>query len=123
MIGSEGTTRVRDTGTAGRVTRIRILNDALRCYAHSGVICLTSGVQALGEQGVEAVLLAVRDFDAFSTDNDPHAEHDFGALRAAGARIFWKIDYYDRERRYGSPDPADPAVTTRVLTIMLSSEY
>ena len=123
MIGSEGTTRVRDTSTAGRTTRIRILNDALRCYAHSGIMCLTSGVQALGEQGVEEVLLAVRAFDEFTNDNDPHAEHDFGAVWAAGARIFWKIDYYDQELRSGSPDPSDPAVTTRVLTIMLASEY
>lgn len=119
----ERNTRVHATGKDGRTARIRQLNDALRRYAHSGVICLTAGVQALGQSGVEAVLLAVRDFDAFDGGNDPHAEHDFGALRAAGARIFWKIDYYDRERCYGSPDPADPAVTTRVLTIMLSSEY
>ncbi len=123
MIGSERTTRVRDTEVLERTARIRALNDALRRYAHSGVICITAGVQALGEQGVEAVLMAVRDFDAFSNDNDPYAEHDFGAFRAAGERLFWKIDYYDRSRRYGSPDPADPAVTTRVLTIMLTAEY
>lgn len=119
----ERNTRVHATGKDARTARIRQLNDALRRYAHSGVICLTAGVQALGQSGVEAVLLAVRDFDEFDSGNDPQAERDFGALRAAGARIFWKIDYYDRERRYGSPDPANPAVTTRVLTIMLSSEY
>lgn len=127
MMGSERTTHVPHTDTTtdptDRTARIRAMNNALRRYAHSGVICITAGVQALGEQGVEAVLMAVRAFDAFSTDNDPYAEHDFGALQAAGARIFWKIDYYDRERRGGSPDPADPAVTSRVLTIMLSSEY
>jgi len=37
--------------------------------------------------------------------------------------VFWKIDAYDSELRFGSDDPADPAVTRRVLTIMLASEY
>ncbi len=35
----------------------------------------------------------------------------------APIRCFWKIEYYDRATEMGSPDPADPAVTTRVLTI------
>ncbi|MFZ2108608.1 MAG: DUF3768 domain-containing protein [Roseiarcus sp.] len=43
---------------------------------------------------------------------------DEGALRC-----FRKIDYYDRATEMGSPDPADPAATTRVLTIMLADEY
>jgi hypothetical protein len=124
MTARERKTCARETcDQAERRTRIRELNDGLRRFARSGVICLTAGVQALGESGIVEALIATRDFDAFTPDNDPYDEHDFGAFRAAGERIFWKIDYYDRDRRYGSPDPADPRVTTRVLTIMLASEY
>lgn len=106
-----------------RVARIRALNDALRGFRRGGYVTITSGVQALGSAALQAVLLKVAQFDAFSTDNDPHGEHDFGAIEHGDHRIFWKIDYYDKQLEFGSPDPADPDVTARVLTIMLASEY
>jgi hypothetical protein len=106
-----------------RQQRMRELNDGLRRYARAGIICVTRGIQDLGAERLEAVLEAVRSFDSFDAHNDPYDEHDLGVLKAVGERIMWKIDYYDRERRFGSPDPADPAVTTRVLTIMLAGEY
>ncbi|MEQ8399699.1 MAG: DUF3768 domain-containing protein [Roseitalea porphyridii] len=52
-----------------------------------------------------------------------HHEHDFGALMVEGERLFFKIDYYDSTLTMGSSDPADPAVTCRVMTVMLASEY
>jgi hypothetical protein len=33
------------------------------------------------------------------------------------------IDYYDATMEFGSEAPADASKTTRVLTIMLASEY
>jgi uncharacterized protein DUF3768 len=37
--------------------------------------------------------------------------------------VFWKIEYYDKDLQFRSPDPADPAVTERIITIMLAEEY
>ena len=42
------------------------------------------------------------------------------SLDVGGERVLWKIDYFDRALTNHSPDPTDPAVTTRVLTIMLA---
>lgn len=106
-----------------RSIRIRELNDAFRTTLTGGRAFFTPGVS---EQGVEfsmAALAAVRAFSDFSEDNDPYGEHDFGSFDLGGEKVFWKIDYYDLSLRYGSNDPADPAQTTRVLTIMLAEEY
>jgi hypothetical protein len=102
---------------------VRRLNDRLRRQHQGGRIVITSGVQALGPAFLEAALAAVASFERFDADNDPHGEHDFGALTVEGRRVLFKVDYYDSTLTAGSPDPADPAVTTRVLTIMLAEEY
>lgn len=104
-------------------TRIKILNDQFRRSLLGGKVMMTPGLAAHGAAGVASVLERVRRFDAFTADNDPHGEHDFGAFEEAGEQYFWKIDYFDRELEFASPDPADPAATTRVLTLMLAEEY
>jgi hypothetical protein len=105
------------------VTTIRELNDQLRQSLAGGVLIMTAGVIALGHDHQREILEAVAQFDCFDEGNDPYGEHDFGALEVEGARVLFKIDYYDRSLSAGSPDPADPSVTTRVLTIMLAEEY
>lgn len=103
--------------------RVRALNDAFRRSFAGGQVVETPGVVELLEADRIALLLAVRRFSTFDADNDPHGEHDFGAVEVGGERFFWKIDAYDRALLGGSPDPADPAATTRVLTIMRADEY
>ena len=109
--------------------QIRVLNDAFRTHPFIGArlsedeLVITSGVADHGNDFIDRAVNAVRQFSNFTGDNDPHGEHDFGSFELDGTELFWKIDYYDRDLKYGSPDPADPAVTRRVLTILLAEEY
>jgi Protein of unknown function (DUF3768) len=103
--------------------KIRALNDSLRTTMTGGRVMMTSGVNALPSDVRAMVIRRVATYSAFTPDNDPHGEHDLGNFDVAGQKFFWKVDYYDTAMEFGSDDPADPAVTTRVLTIMLAEEY
>lgn len=106
-----------------RQARIRELNDRLRTKMEGGRWVITGGINGLGRERLGEVLEKIRSFNTFTRGTDPHDEHDFGAIELGDERIFWKIDYYDKQLEYGSPDPANPEVTARVITIMLSGEY
>ena len=103
--------------------RIRLLNDEARMQLTGGVAFATPGISALPADDQAAILRCVLEFDDFDAENDPYGEHDFGAFDHKGDRIYWKIDCYDLQMKGGSPDPADPRVTKRSLTIILASEY
>jgi hypothetical protein len=64
----------------------------------------------------------VKIYDDFNSGNDSHKEHDFGTIELNGVSYNWKIDYYDNDIQYHSPDKSDPEVTTRVMTIMRVGE-
>ncbi|WP_316188837.1 DUF3768 domain-containing protein [Bradyrhizobium sp. SZCCHNS1054] len=104
--------------------RIRSLNDRFRrSLVLGGTVLLTPGVTSLEPDSLAQLLESVREFDSFTPDNDPYGEHDFGSIDHESERYFFKIDYYDQSRAMGSPDPADPTVTQRVMTIMRADEY
>jgi hypothetical protein len=106
-----------------KTARIRALNDELRQNFAGGVAVMTPGIAALGAAAVARIVKTIAVFDDFCHANDPHEEHDFGAFDTDGHRVFFKIDYFDESLTYHSPDPADPSVTKRVITIMLAEEY
>ena len=106
-----------------KTDKIRELNDQLRQNFAGGAAVMTPGIAALGAEAVARIVKTVAVFDDFCHANDPHEEHDFGAFDADGHRVFFKTDYFDESLSYHSPDPADPSVTKRVITIMLAEEY
>lgn len=103
---------------------IRELNDAFRMNPMMlGKLMLTHGVANMENGFSDKAIKAVQEFKDFEKGNDPYGEHDFISVEVDGETVFAKIEYYDRTLQYGSPDPEDPEVTTRVLTIMLAEEY
>jgi hypothetical protein len=122
---------------ANRAEAIARLNDlARRAMGLACTAVATSGFRALSQTEQSRVRKLIETFDAFTPDNDPHGERDFGAIYQDASRnwttqrprhpsetVFWKIDYYDRNLEWASDDPANPAITRRVLTIMLAEEY
>ena len=123
-----------------QTTRIARLNDMAR--QAMGVACTavaTVGFRSLSASDQSSVRELIETYDAFDEDNDPHGERDFGCVYQLGdgrwtterprlrddecGQVFWKLDYYDRAMRFSSEDAANPAVTRRVLTVMLADEY
>ena len=123
-----------------QTARIARLNDMARQAI--GIACTavaTLGFRSLRESDQSQVRELIETYDAFDEDNDSHGERDFGTIYQLGdgrwtterprardderERVFWKFDYYDRDLQFGSEDAANPAVTRRMLTIMLADEY
>ena len=75
------------------------------------------GIEIVSEAVAQAaVLAAVRRYE-FKPDDGP--ERNYGQFELEGHIVCFRIDYYDPSLEWGSEDPADAAVTVRVLTIML----
>ena len=73
---------------------IRKLNDEFRISPSlpgiliaQGRWVITRGAADYGNQFIDAAVEAVREFDAFTPDNDPWNEHDFGSFESpSGSR-------------------------------------
>lgn len=100
-----------------QVSKVAALNDAFRASGQG--VTITAGVQVLPD--LWGLIEEVRKFDKWTQDNDPYEEHDFGQIMWGTEKVFWKIDYYDPGFCRWE-DPVSPRCT-RILTVMLASEY
>jgi hypothetical protein len=101
--------------------KIRQLNDEHRKHLVGKNSYTSRGVT--NHPAMEEIIRKVREFNSFNMANDPFDEHDFGAFEIGEDTFYWKFDYYGSDMDHGSPDASDPKVTTRVLTILLDSEW
>lgn len=105
------------------LARVRELNDELRQHLLGGGAVMTPSIAALGREAVARLVQVISIYDDFCLANDSWDEHDFGMFEFDGINVMFKIDYYDKSFQYYSPDPADPSVTERVITIMRVEDY
>jgi hypothetical protein len=62
--------------------KIRALNEAFRENLRGGEVVTTPSVSNHPDLGT--ILNRVRNYTAFTDDNDPHREHDFGSFLIGG---------------------------------------
>ena len=105
------------------ISEIALQNDNFRKHLSQGTLVLTQGIRSNTKEDLKEIITKVRTFDTFDENNDPYGERDFGAFDYKGKRIFWKIDNYDKEFLYLSPDVSNPRLTNKVLTVMYAEEY
>lgn len=115
--------KVADTSPATNAEAIALLNDHLRATGTGGAVMITRNLKRISGFDAAVLAQALANYDGFGPGNDPHGERDFGSMTLWGYDLLWKIDYYDKSLQFGSDDPADPAVTARVLTVMLASDW
>ena len=102
---------------------IATLNDNFRRSFINGEVLLSAGIAAMSSEDKANIISMVQNFNDFTPSNDVYGEHDFLSIDYKGNKIFAKIDYYDLNYEFMSENPANPDITNRVLTILLSCEY
>lgn len=105
------------------VKKIAEQNDKFRKTFDCGKVLLTCGISSLPLIQQQEIMQKVWTFADFNEDNDPYGEHGFGCFEYQGQQIFWKIDLYDINYEFYSPQPDEETQTNRVLTIMFAEEY
>ncbi|MEL0210746.1 DUF3768 domain-containing protein [Sphingomonas sp. ABOLE] len=112
-----------------QISRIAVLNDRVRQgldpRARIVITAACAAALADGDDRHETVrsygdLLMAIDRCDFAPDE--RVERRRGEVTFQGRQIRFAIDYYDGSIEWGSENPADPDVTTRVMTIMLPED-
>lgn len=101
-----------DNALSATAARYDELRKRIPSIADPNKLVCTSGIVASFGHCIGQMMDRVKRYDAFTANNDPWKEHDFGAFEFEGEKIFWKIDDYRGE-----------GGLQLVLTIMLAEEY
>lgn len=90
---------------------IKELNDNFRKSFLGGHVIISQKVQMLPAKSRKELFEYIKQFNNFTKENDPYGEHDFGSIKFQNNVYFWKIDYYDTNFLYHSPNPSNTSVT------------
>lgn len=96
-----------------RRATIIALNDQLRTTFQVGRVQMTPSVYELDDRLRGRALAVLGGYNTFDADS----EHDWGTFIFAGFSFEWRIEYRATDGSGVSPDPANPQVTLRVLTL------
>ena len=71
---------------------LRTCTDPILRLIISGQLVITRGIDERGDAFFKSAVAAIRTFNDFTPENDPHGEHNMAFLDVEGERIFLKVD-------------------------------
>ncbi len=112
---------VKLTATMSPLQKNRALNDHFRKTAKGGIVSISWGIHMLGRAEVDNIM---KKLGSAEGDNscEVGGEHDMGEITVNNRRIYWEINYYNKDLDDMSVDASNPDQTTRFMTLLLDSE-
>ena len=104
--------------STNKSVKIRALNDKFRKTMKGTDVYLSLEVaSSVGDAALKHLLTSIRTYSNFIQKYDPNGDHSAGTVEVGRHRVEWSIDYWDKAEENDSPDPANEALTTRIMTI------
>jgi hypothetical protein len=97
---------------------VRQFNDQCRKTFSACTILVAPIVEGLPDDEKATLIEAVRTFEQFNDEDDPHHEHQFDRIELFGKSWCWLFLYYDDMLRLCSKCPPAAKKTDRILLIM-----
>ncbi len=121
MTGNAQAEHVKLTATMSPLQKNRALNDHFRKTAKGGIVSISWGIHMLGRAEVDNIMKRLGGTEG-DTSCDVGSEHDSGEITVSNRRIYWEINYYNKDFDDMSADPTNQDLTTRFMTLLLDSE-
>lgn len=121
MTGNAQAEHVKLTATMSPLQKNRALNDHFRKTAKGGIVSISWGIHMLGRAEVDNIMKRLGGTEG-DTSCDVGSEHDSGEITVSNRRIYWEINYYNKDFNDMSSDPTNPDLKTRFMTLLLDSE-
>ena len=106
MTGNAHSKDVKLTETMSALQKNRRLNDDFRKTAKGGIISISMGIHMLGRSEVENIMKLLGGVEG-DRSCDADSEHDAGEIIVSNRRIYWEINYYNKDLDDVSPNAAN----------------
>lgn len=110
------------TTTMSPLQKNRTLNDHFRKTAKGGIVSISWGIHMLGRAEVDTIMKKLGGIEG-DRSCGADSEHDNGEITVSTRSIYWEINCYNKEFDDTSVDSTNPDQTTRLITLILGTEF
>ena len=104
---------------SARNSIVASLNDKCRKTQNPDNTYLCLSLIQRGDEFMKQALSQIADVSIPLAEEETDEEKGYGSTSVEGTKLSWSIDYFDLDEEDDSPDPADPKVTVRTMSVWI----